>query len=208
MTIQIETFPVPLATELSRAMHQERKRVFHDTMRWDVALINGRYEVDEFDTKHALYFMRADDDGALLGSFRLLPSVRPHMVSDVFAHLCDDGEFPRGANVWEITRACVTPSIRAIDRLKVRNQLISACVDFALTNGIDTYTCVVSAGWLAQVLAMGWVVEPLGFPRPVDGVLTAALRIAIDRTTPKRLKLNGIYAPTRLAAIPSNALAA
>jgi N-acyl-L-homoserine lactone synthetase len=129
------------------------------------------------------------------------------MLSEVFAHLCDV-EIPRGPNVWEITRACITPSIRTSDRLMVRNQMVSAVVDYALANGIDTYTCVCSAGWLAQVLAMGWVVEPLGLPRPIDGVLTAALKIDIDQTTPKRLKLNNIYAPTELRFADAPRLAA
>lgn len=196
--ISIEHFEAPLGTALSKEMHAQRKHVFHDIMQWDVALTGegGRYEVDQFDTAHALYFMRAEE-GRLLGSFRLLPSERPHMLADVFAYLCD-GEIPTGPDVWEITRACVTPDRRAIERLRIRNELISSCVDFALTNGIGTYTAVVSAGWLAQVLAMGWEVEPLGLPRHIDGVLTAALAITIDQSTPKRLMLNGIYRPTTL----------
>ena len=207
MSIQVEYIPVPLATQTSKTMHRERKRVFRDIMQWDVPIIDDQYEVDQFDTKHALYFLRRDSDGKLLGSCRLLESQRSHMLSDVFSHLCDV-DIPVGPNVWEITRACITPSIRTADRLLVRNQMVSAVVDYALVNGIDTYTCVCSAGWLAQVLAMGWVVEPLGLPRPIDGVLTAALKIDIDATTPKRLRLNNIYAPTELAFAAAPALAA
>jgi N-acyl-L-homoserine lactone synthetase len=207
MSLNVEYFPVPLATPTSKTMHRERKRVFHDIMRWDVPIIEGEYEVDQFDTLHALYFLRRDETGSLLGSCRLLASERPHMLSDVFDHLCD-GQIPTGSNVWEITRACITPSIRTSDRLMVRNQMVSAVVDYALANNIDTYTCVCSAGWLAQVLAMGWVVEPLGLPRPIEGVLTAALKITIDRTTPKRLRLNNIYAQTELAFADATALAA
>ena len=190
MQINLETYQKPLQTELSRAMHRERKRVFFDTMKWDVALVDEHFEIDQFDTEDALYFIRTDESSAHLGSFRLLPSEKSHMLSDVFSHLCD-GPVPRGSNVWEITRACVTPTMRALDRMRFRNQLISACVDYALANDIDTYTCVVSAGWLAQVLAMGWVVEPLGLPRPIDGVLTAALRITIDRRSVVMKKRQG-----------------
>jgi N-acyl-L-homoserine lactone synthetase len=207
MSLQVEFFPVPLATPTSRSMHRERKRVFHDIMRWDVPIVDRDYEVDQFDTKEAVYFLRRDDSGNLLGSLRLLSTERSHMLTDVFAYLCDV-EIPTGPNVWEITRACVTPTIKAIERLRVRNQLTSALVDYALVNGIDTYTCVCSAGWLAQMLALGWVVEPLGLPRPVDGVLTAALKIQIDKTTPRRLRLNNIYAPTEFAFADAIALAA
>jgi N-acyl-L-homoserine lactone synthetase len=207
MSLNVAYFPVPLATPTSQTMHRERKRVFHDIMRWDVPIIDDQYEVDAFDTPHALYVLRLDADKNLLGSCRLLTSERSHMLSDVFAQLCDR-DIPRGPNVWEITRACITPSIRTSDRLLVRNQMVSAVVGYVLAKGIDTYTCVCSAGWLAQVLAMGWVVEPLGLPRPVDGVLTAALKIDIDQTTPKRLRLNNIYAPTELAFAGASALAA
>jgi len=207
MSLTVKTFAKPLETSLSRAMHVERKRVFRDTMRWDVALVSDTYEIDQFDDEHALYFIRVSDSGEHLGSFRLLPTIRPHMVSEVFPHLCD-GDIPADDNIMEITRACVTPKVTAIERLRIRNQLISACVDYARDHGIHTYTCVVSSGFLAQILAMGWEVEPLGLPRRIDGVLTAALRITVDHTTPRRLSLTGIYAPSTISTTPVVELAA
>jgi len=67
-----------------------------------VPVLAGRYEVDQFDTKHALHLVMADANGRHRGSARLLPTMRPHPLDTMFASLCDDAP-PRGATIYEIT---------------------------------------------------------------------------------------------------------
>ena len=173
-------------------MHRDRKRVFVDLLKWDVPVIDGQYEVDEFDHAGAVYLISAEQDGTHRGSIRLLPTNRPHILASLFSELCA-GAPPTGANVYEITRGCLSPRLRAAERLRVRNQFTTAAVEFALFNGIDTFTCVAEGGWYSQILSLGWMCEPLGLPRILDGTMTGALKIAVTKDTPRLLLEAGTY---------------
>lgn len=101
----------------------------------------------------------------------------------------------------EVTRFCLSPRLRASERRAIRNQLISALVDYALSHGIRTLTGVAGMSWLSQILTMGWRCEVLGPPQSVDGVMSGAFRIEVDNATPQGLRSTGIYVPGTIAAI-------
>lgn len=178
-------------------MHRDRKRVFVDMRKWDVPVVDGQYEIDQFDGEHAVYLISAGDNGEHFGSIRLLPTEQPHLLGSVFPHLCD-GLPPSGPGIWEITRGCLSPRLRAAERLRVRNRLTTAAVQFALLFGIDRFVCVADSGWLTQILTLGWSCEPLGDPRLIDGAMTGGLQIHISGRTIDRLREAGNYAPVRL----------
>jgi acyl-homoserine lactone synthase len=188
-------------------MHRDRKRVFVDLLKWNVPVIGGEFEVDQFDHSGAIYLICADEDGNHRGSIRLLPTTRPHILGTLFPELCE-GPVPTGPNVYEITRGCLSPRLRAPERLRVRNQLTTAAVEFALFNGIDTFTCIADGGWYSQILSLGWMCEPLGLPTIMGGSMTGALRISVNRDTPRLLFEAGTYShstlelatPARMAA--------
>lgn len=93
----------PLGHTELRGMFEARKQVFVDLLKWDVPVIAGRFEVDQFDDAHARYLIVADPAGAHLGSARLLPTTRPHILEKLFADLCA-GPVPTGADIAEITQ--------------------------------------------------------------------------------------------------------
>lgn len=186
-----------LADPADAAMFEDRRRLFVDLMRWDVPVVDGRYEIDRFDGRQAVYIAESDRDDFHRGSMRLLPSVGPHILGDLFPALCD-GAVPRGSDIWEITRLCLPIRLGATERLAVRNRLISAMVDHALGEGISALTGVVRPTFREAVLTMGWEAEPLGEVRQCGGMALGAFRIAIDPDTPVRLARTGIYAPAVL----------
>lgn len=183
-------------------MHRERKRVFVDILKWTVPVIDGEYERDEFDTPDAIYLVDTDADGLHLGSFRLLRTDRPHLLGDRFAFLCD-GAVPTGSTILEITRGCLSPDLRAGERLRLRNRLISAALDYGLSQGVTAFTCVADSGWLAQILAMGWDCRLLGNPQAIDGTTTGAIQIQLDADTPRILAETGIYSASSLKVTDS-----
>ena len=195
----------PAGESLLKAMFEARKQIFVDLLKWDVPVLDGRFEVDQFDDEHAVYLIVADQAGHHLGSARLLPTTRPHILDSLFAKLCA-GEPPRGPDCYEITRFCLGRNQTARERLQTRNRLVAAIARYALENGISTYTGVAELPWLQQILAFGWRCRPLGLPRIIDGRTLGALRIDIDAQTPALLAANGIIAAD--AAGPSPALAA
>ena len=174
-----------------RAMFAARKAVFVDLLGWDVPVVDGRYEIDQFDDRHAVYLVLTDPEGEHLGSARLLPTQRPHILGDLYPHLCA-GAPPRGPAVFEITRFCLDRRQRAAARRAVRDTLVVALADYALAQGIATYTAIAEWAWFQQILAFGWRCAPLGLPQCEAGATLAALRIDIDAATRARLAAAGI----------------
>ena len=182
----------PGGGDVLKAMFMARKRVFVDLLGWDVPVLEGRFEIDQFDDPHATYVVVAGPGGGHRASARLLQTTRPHILSELFPALCE-GELPIGRDVLEITRFCLDRSLGASMRLQARNRLVSALVAYALRSGIRTYTGVAELGWLQQVLAFGWDCRPLGPPRIVDGRWLGALAITVDPRTPALLAQNGMW---------------
>lgn len=182
-----------------RGMFAARKQVFVDLLRWDLPVLDGRYEIDQFDDGHAIYLMVTDCGGRHLGSARLLPTSRPYLLQALFPMLCE-GELPASDDCWEITRFCLDRELRADERLGIRNSLIHALAVHALGAGIRTYVGVAELAWLQQILAFGWRCRPFGFPQQVGGRTLGALEIDIDQDTLALLAANGIGVAEPLAA--------
>jgi N-acyl-L-homoserine lactone synthetase len=192
----------PASGPLLQAMFEARKQVFVDLLKWDVPVLDGRYEIDQFDDEHAIYLIVADSPGRHLGSARLLPTMRPHILNSLFPSLCA-GEPPRGPDCFEITRFCLGRNQNAKARLQTRNRLVTAIARYALENDIATYTGVAELGWLQQILAFGWRCRPLGLPQRIDGRTLGALRIDIDHETPALLAANGIVDDAGTEQVPA-----
>lgn len=182
------------------AMFEARKRVFVDLLGWELRVVAGRYEIDRFDDAHARYLILRDAEYGHLASARLLPSIRPHILGDLFPELCA-GDPPKGPGVFEITRFCLERGLTARHRREARNRLVSALADYALANAITTYTGVAEQGWLEQIAAFGWRCQLLATPGKSGGASLGAFRIEIGPDTPALLTATGIYtsqAPARV----------
>jgi N-acyl-L-homoserine lactone synthetase len=175
-------------TDTIAAMHADRKRVFVDTLRWALPVVDGQYEVDEYDTDAATYLIvQEPQTGTHMGSVRIVPTSGPHLLGDKFAHLCADA-VPTGADTCEITRLCTAPGLTREIAADVRVRLALALVEFALQGGITHYTMMTHMALLSGVLATGWDAEPLGMPVDVDGVSTGALLVTITPETLPRMR--------------------
>ena len=187
-----------MENRLFRSMFEERKRVFVDLLRWDVPVVAGRYEIDQFDNDRAVYIVIADAEGEHLASARLLPTTGDHILGTIFSELCEQAP-PQGGAILEITRFCLARRLRARERLEVRNRLVSALVEYALCNHIGSYTGVAEWSWFQQILSFGWVCRPLGTPGSTSGRCLGALQIDIDGRTREQLQASGIWRSVGLA---------
>jgi N-acyl-L-homoserine lactone synthetase len=184
-------------------MHRDRKKIFVDHLKWDVPVVDGQYEIDQFDTDDAIYLLALDERRQRhLGSVRLLPTTGPHLLGEIFPYLCDKG-VPVGDDIWEITRLCTAPS-RDVDARLVRRRIATALCEFGLLYGINKYTCVAHVQWLSALLAVGWECEPLGEPREVGNEVIGAMSISI---TPATLQMFRGYMGTRAPVLQLDAIA-
>ncbi len=177
-----------------RAMFAARKRVFIDLLNWDLPVLAGLYELDQFDTPAAEYLILLGEDGKHRASARLLPTEQPHLLGDIYSHLCDGGA-PRGARIWEISRFCLDPDQSAEDRRHARDELVTALTDYALSHGITDYVGVAETRWFKKVMAFGWACEALGGPCDDGHCQVIGLRIRIDADTVKGLERAATYVP-------------
>lgn len=177
-----------------RAMFSARKRVFVDLLKWDVPVLAGAYELDQFDSPDATYLVLTDEEGGHRASTRLLRTDGPHILGDLFPMLCS-APIPGRADYQEITRFCIEPTLPRNVRRIARNQLVSALVDHALETGLSGYTAVAGPGWYRQIAAFGWDCRPLGDEQVVGNETLIALQIDIGPDTPARLSRSGIYTP-------------
>jgi len=177
--------------EAMRSMFAARKAVFVDLLKWDVPVLADLYEIDQFDNAHARYIIMAEPDGQHLGSARLLPTTRPHILGSLYPQLCAETP-PCGTDIVEITRFCLDRRLRSPERRQVRDNLVCSLAKHALTTGIATYVAIAAIDWARQIQAFGWNCTPLGPPQYCDGSSLIALRIAITPETPALLAAAGI----------------
>ena len=73
--IDITRLAIPLLKRADAAdIVEARKRVFVDLLKWGVPVLDGTWELDQFDNEEAIYIVIADAGGRHLGSARLLYS--------------------------------------------------------------------------------------------------------------------------------------
>lgn len=190
-----------------KSMFTERKRVFIDMMGWGLTHFDG-IEVDQFDNISATYVIIVDEvSGLHLASARLLPTEQPHLLDMLFADLCDV-DIPRGPDIRELTRFCVSPQGNARQRLELRNQLFTALVEYALIQGIRGYTGVTHASFLSQVLSIGWRCDMLGLPRETSGGTLAAVHAHVGSETIGLMRRADTFAALPMLPYPGVSIAA
>jgi len=192
MILTIENYPESAHRLALETMFADRKVQFVDFFDWEVPVIDGRFEIDQFDTAAAVYIVAVDEAGQHEASLRMLPSWLPHLLGDIFPRICVGG-VPIGPTTWESTRLCLPSRHGAARRRTLRNELISAMADFALSRGIEHITGVIPDGFRREVLAMGWRAEPLGPALRIKGGPIGAFRIEVTPDVRERLAWTGIY---------------
>ena len=160
-----------------------RHRIFVEEKGWtDLAKADGR-EIDQFDTGHAVHVL------ALEGDSRLLPTTRPHLLSDVYPQLCE-GERPSGPHLWEWTRQAVARSHRA--RGKVVNPvsiaLLTGIVEWGMANGVTGLLLQMPTLYMIHVIQLHFRAQPLGLPVPIGGEEILAATASFDARTLARLR--------------------
>lgn len=159
-------------------MYRQRKTVFVDRQGWKVPVVVDQ-EIDCYDREDTFYLLSKEElDGPLLASVRLLPTMRPHLMSDLFPGACRDAP-PRGPNVWEVSRFCTTPDLpgRGI-RLALLWEIICGIMETALLYGIERVIFVANRALLPLAMTCGWEARRLGETlRDENDEVTAATAI-------------------------------
>jgi len=174
-------------------MFRLRSYVFRDRLGWNVQVTDDGLEIDEFDAlERAHYIIARAEDAGVDACWRLLPTLGPNMLRDVFPQLLHGQVAPAAADVWELSRFAVASNRLPTDESAGTHQigfgelsvaLMAESTRFAQANGIARYVTVTTAAIERMLKKQGVNVHRLGPPIRIDGVLTVACFIEIDQQT-------------------------
>ncbi|NVJ98610.1 MAG: GNAT family N-acetyltransferase [Alphaproteobacteria bacterium] len=162
-----------------RQLWQQRYDVFVEKMGWSLDCAKG-IERDQFDRPDTVYLLCIDDEGRLKGAMRLLPTMKPHLMSEAFPGLCASG-VPCADSIWEVSRFySLTGRHMLLERDRTVSELVCGLFEFGLMKGIESVTCVASMVLFPTILKAGWNVTPLGLPAVSDGEVILGFQIDLS----------------------------
>lgn len=153
-----------------------RHQIYVEQRRWRDVARPISIEMDSYDNEDAIYLLAIDDHEKIVGGSRLLPTLRPHLMSDVFPMLADNGP-PRGEWIFEWTRFFIDRKLRTPGKSSpYAGIMLAGLQEAALHLGIQQISVVCEAFWPARLRALHWNVRQLGdvLPHP-DGDIVALL---------------------------------
>jgi len=182
-------------------MYRQRYHVFVEQLQWDLPHANDGLECDEFDTKDTVYLLLLDRQGNIQGSSRLLPTLNPHLMSEIFSHLVE-GEIPRGSHIWESSRSYILPDRRAKGIL---GELFLAMLEVGLLLEIQKITFVCDMNFLSSIIHAGWEVDLLGMPEAnTQGEVIGASSVNVNLSTLHNLRQHYSISGSVLDDMPIN----
>ena len=166
MILVIEQYNAHEYPRLMDQMFQMRARVFHDRLRWNVRVVDGR-ERDKYDDEGPVYVIYTDDRmREVKGSLRLLPTTGPTLLADIFSDTLPAGVHLSAPTIWECTRFCLDDRSLASgighQLLLDSTALIAGSFEVAMRAGIETIIGNFDFSMLRLYRQLGCEVEVLG----------------------------------------------
>jgi acyl-homoserine lactone synthase len=191
-------------------MHRQRKAVFVDGYGWNVP-VRGDMEVDGYDGESTMYLIAKPGlaGAEVVASARLLPTVRAHLMADLFESACG-GNVPSGPSIWEVSRFCVSPRVESRrKRVELLWEMACGVMETALLYGVEKVTFVANAALLPLAMQCGWSAVRLGptLPDGNDEITAVAASITPEGLRATRSRL-GVHGPVTRFPLPAGKIAA
>ncbi len=169
--------------DLWEEVHRLRHKIFVEEMGWDDLRRSDRMEIDQFDHEEAVHHL-CMRNGRVAGYQRMLPTTRPHLLTDVLQDLCE-GTSPKGANIFELTRYAVAPAYRDGRRgvSTVGTELIAGFVEWGLQNAVDQVIIEFEPMWVLRALQLSFLARPLGYQRTYGRQQVVATLLTFNEKT-------------------------
>ncbi|MDX2142160.1 MAG: acyl-homoserine-lactone synthase [Rhodospirillaceae bacterium] len=173
-------------------MFKLRHEVFKERLQWDVGSVAGR-ERDMFDDLDPVYIV-CEQDGEVLGSWRLLPTTGPYMLRDVFPELLHGQDAPAAPDVWEISRFAVSKRVAGNESLgtirSVTQMLLDQLFTFAARKNLSRIVAVCDVRFERILKRSGLMTNRFGPSMPVGVTEAVAGYADVTDLNLRRLQLN------------------
>lgn len=191
---------IHLYQEEMEQAYRLRHHVFVTEMHWEALRRPDGRDVDQFDTPDAVHFLVLRN-GEVAAYQRMLPTMKPHLLSDVMPQLCDPvacrDKVLRAPHIYEWTRYCVAPKFRGGTAVsEPASELICGLVEWGLRTGVTELVVEYDPVWITRFLELGFGVVPLGLPQIMDGRPAVAVHMTLNEETLDRCcTLRGLSGP-------------
>ncbi|TWO73218.1 acyl-homoserine-lactone synthase [Caenimonas sedimenti] len=185
-------------SEIERdGMFRLRYEVFHERLGWQVHTTPDGKEIDQYDAlPDASYIVARTPDHRVDACWRILPTLGPNMLRDVFPELLHGQPAPASADCWELSRfALATARLASTEDAgnpqlgfgELSVALMTEASRLAQAHGVARYVTVTTAPIERMLKKQGVNVHRLGPPVRIGGVLTVACFIEADEITRRAL---------------------
>ncbi|MFK8033278.1 MAG: acyl-homoserine-lactone synthase [Hyphomicrobiales bacterium] len=158
-------------------MFDLRHRVFCGRLGW-VKNLSGS-DRDHFDDCDPTYVVKLASNRKVVAAARLLPTVGPNMLRDVFPELVQFDHMPQADNIWECSRFAVDTEYMmrncGYEASSVAVQLFASLVEFGLSIGLSKIVSVSESRIERIIRRSRWPVERLGDPQIIGSTRAVAL---------------------------------
>lgn len=191
-----------LQAPLLDSMYRLRADVFHRRLGWDVRVEGGR-EHDWFDLigPHYLVARATGDATRAIGCCRLLPTLGPNMLRDVFPQLLDGSVVPASDHEWEVSRFAVdeahTQGGACFSALPAA--MVAQALHFGAERELSALVGVTSAAFARMLVQLGLQVDVLGNPRRIGRVMSLAFRLPLHECNLRAVGTHPALRPARAA---------
>jgi acyl-homoserine lactone synthase len=149
-------------------MFEMRYHVAVNELGWAIPNMVSKRDQDEYDRDDTIYFLEFDDKRRVIATARLNPTTKPHLMTDIFPHLCEFGGVPVADDIFEYSRFLVRKQ-GVPRRINVNAQahISLAVVEYCIAANIKKVSWVTYKKSYPLALRM-WKTRPLGLPQYFD----------------------------------------
>ncbi|WP_454749021.1 acyl-homoserine-lactone synthase [Ciceribacter selenitireducens] len=178
--MQVLALSIPRTIQEAHLLHihyQLRARVFFDRLGWEVDVTAG-CESDSFDALRPTYVLAIAESGQLAGCARLLPTLGPTMVADVFSSVLPDGQLNGHAAMIESSRFCVDTALAegrgggSVHEATLT--MFAGIIEWCMANGYTEIVTVTDLRFERILARVGWPLRRLGEPKKIGVTMAVA----------------------------------
>src|SRR5215207_5544696 len=137
---------------------QFRHAQFVERLGWKELTSEDGREIDRFDTDDAIHLV-AEKGERVVGYTRLLRTSGPHLLSEIYPHIMEGHDWPRGQAIYEWTRCISDEHAGKFGDIQASHMLITGVLEFCLVAGIKGLIVETHPKLVTWMLETGYLVE-------------------------------------------------
>jgi acyl-homoserine lactone synthase len=169
--------------QLADRIYKFRHSYFVEHLGWEACRKLDHRERDQFDGLDTFHVVGEERD-EIVAYARLLPTTRPHLLSDLYPEIMQGAKAPTGRRIYEWTRQSVVPKRREFaDGNTFSNAFMGAVAQVADVLDLEGLLVQTHPTLVGRLIETGWDVEPLALPTTYAGAILVSVYARLTTQT-------------------------